>query len=385
MSQYGVPNSGPGPIPFQIWDGAAGQAFRTLLSAGGAGRLTALSADLQMRRLVMRSVLVLVALFIVVQGILRPTGLWVLPKELLAYGVGIFGFWLVGALLGATLTLREVIGYAFFGFFVAPILTVVIGTPLHKLAGPQLGTGLVVPILEELIKLIPALFLVLSMRRDPRGSRVLYDFLLVGFASGAGFAVHEDVLWQRLLIAEGPLKFVAPWIYNAGTYLTGSHATWSALAALGIGVIVLFRGRKFTWIIGLVTFAVGLLEHMAWNYWGSYDFLGLLGAGRIPLAIFYLAWIAAGIHCIIVRAWGKQRDPLFPAPRLPFAGSIRHWPRQLDYTRLFMQAHSGWMRHRVFGAKQSPSVATVERLAIAAVDAKVLHVVAPVPGPPRQD
>src|SRR5699024_1960913 len=108
----------------------------------------------------------------------------------------------------------------------------------------------------------------------------------------------------------------------------------SALAALGIGVIVLFRGRKFTWIIGLVTFAVGLLEHMAWNYWGSYDFLGLLGAGRIPLAIFYLAWIAAGIHCIIVRAWGKHRDPLFPAPRLPFAGSIRHWPRQLDYTRL---------------------------------------------------
>src|SRR5690625_3212614 len=65
---------------------------------------------------------------------------------------------------------------------------------------------------------------------------------------------------------------------------------------------------------------------MAWNYWGSYDFLGLLGAGRIPLAIFYLAWIAAGIHCIIVRAWGKQRDPLFPAPRLPFAGSIRHCP-----------------------------------------------------------
>src|SRR5690625_6687718 len=98
MSQYGVPNSGPGPIPFQIWDGAAGQAFRTLLSAGGAGRLTALSADLQMRRLVMRSVLVLVALFIVVQGILRPTALWVLPKELLAYAVGIFGFWLVGAL-----------------------------------------------------------------------------------------------------------------------------------------------------------------------------------------------------------------------------------------------------------------------------------------------
>src|SRR5690625_341498 len=103
------------------------------------------------------------------------------------------------------------------------------------------------------------------------------------------------------------------------------------------------------------------------------------------LTIIYWSWIEASIHCIIVLALGKQRDPLFPAPRLPFAGSIRHWPRQLDYTRLFMQAHSGWMRHRVFGAKQSPSVATVERLAIAAVDAKVLHVVAPVPGPPRQD
>src|SRR5690625_6269549 len=86
MSQYGVPNSGPGPIPFQIWDGAAGQAFRTLLSAGGAGRLTALSADLQMRRLVMRSVLVMVALFIVVQGILRPSGRRVLTKELHSLG-----------------------------------------------------------------------------------------------------------------------------------------------------------------------------------------------------------------------------------------------------------------------------------------------------------
>src|SRR5690625_7478259 len=161
-----------------------------------------------MCQLVMRSVVFLVALFIVVQGILLPTGLWVLPKELLAYGVGIFGFWLVGAWLGATLTLREVIGYAFFGFFVAPILTVVIGTPLHKLAGPQLGTGLVVPILEELIRLIPALFLVLSMRRDPRGSRVLYEFMLVGFASGAGFVVLEDVLWQRRLIGEGPVTFV---------------------------------------------------------------------------------------------------------------------------------------------------------------------------------
>lgn len=366
-----------------IWDDASHQAFKHLLSPSGKERLKALKSNLRVRKLAMRSLLALSVTLVVVQAILRPTGQWVLPKEALAYGVGILGFWILGVAFGATLTLREVFGYAIFGFFVGPILTELIASPLHSLAGPKYGTGIVVPIIEELVKAIPALMLALSMRRDVRGSRILYDFLLVGFASGAGFALHEDILWKRVLLAEGPLKLVAPWIYNEPPYLTGSHATWAALTSAGIGVLFLFRRKAFGWVFGGVVFAVGLIEHMAWNYWGGHDFLALLGYGRLPLVLFYVIVAAGCLHAVIVRTWAASRDQLFPKPELFDQKFLRRPLGKLEYKRLLMQAHAASMGQQRFGLSRGPSVPAAERLVIAATDAEVLYPVAPIPAPPQ--
>src|SRR5690625_384145 len=87
--------------PRRIWDAAATGAFHRLLSQRGAGRMNSLRSDLRARQLALRCILVVSALFVVVQGFLRPTGQWVLSKEVAAYGIGIAGFWLIGALLGA--------------------------------------------------------------------------------------------------------------------------------------------------------------------------------------------------------------------------------------------------------------------------------------------
>ncbi len=199
----------------------------------------------------------------------------------------------------------------------------------------------VVPLMEETLKLAPLLYLLWLWRRRRAQALGVSDVLVMAAAVGAGFALVEDAFireavgWARTL----PLLPATEYAANGfGERLIVGHAMWTALAGATMGLALLLVGLTLRgFVIGLSGYAVSALDHMANNLsnGGHARLLNdLMLRGRLPLYLF----LAATVACIAVdlmvttttlpkepelKAPASAADPTGPAARFAFARSRR--------------------------------------------------------------
>jgi RsiW-degrading membrane proteinase PrsW (M82 family) len=286
-------------------------------------------------------------------------------ETLVAHGWVLVWLGALGLLVGRSLPARRLVGFLLTGFFLVPILVKLAHGPLTGLVGEDTNwaTAAVVPVLEELMKAIPLIALLLGTRRDPSRSLSVLDFGLAGFAVGAGFAIHEDLLWERTLVGgfEGLGGILAPSIVVDPLLVVG-HAGWTALVGLGIGFAVVHRGRGPVWLVAVVGASLAVADHAAANFRGDVDVRAWLLDGRLAVIALGLATVAAVISGRAVQVWATKRDGVFPpvpVSRLvaPSAAILRYG----DYARQRSMAHTGAWRRSAPGyeAAAQPHVAVV--------------------------
>ena len=157
-----------------------------------------------------------------------------------------------GGLVGATALIGGVIG------------VVVAGTleyrTLQRLGVlPVFGVGLI----EEAAKLIVPLVIVVALRRDRHPA----DGLLIGVASGAGFAVLETMGYAFVVLVQshGDLVVVQAVLFERSVLSPAAHMAWTGLtaAALWRAAVERWRPRALGGFVVVFLIAVGL--HTAWD------------------------------------------------------------------------------------------------------------------------
>ncbi|MFD6139444.1 PrsW family glutamic-type intramembrane protease [Promicromonospora sp. NPDC060271] len=267
--------------------------------------------------------------------------------------------------VGSVRTLRfpafAAVGFAgFFGMFG---LSALVGRPLMSALEQhyQVGSVVVMPVLEEVLKVVPALIMVLlARRREIRPSAT--DIMLLGAWSGAGFALHENALFGR-----GGFNFESPPVLtvlfpvmgtnwaDGVTVIGAGHLLWSALIALGLGIGLLYRGGRWNWIAIPVTIAAALGEHAVANAFadGSVGVLVrvlhvlLLGGGLSTLLL------VAGTAVMVLVEWNLTSHRRMTR----LAGSFGRTLPPLPSTRvplwMWLTATEGGRRGRVLGVWQT--------------------------------
>lgn len=228
--------------------------------------------------------------------------------------------WFVVLLTGATVLTRTITwrGAVFglsLGIGVAAPLMVAVGWLLARggfdVSDSVVGSWLVVPILEEVVKLAPVILMAFLHRRRSRITFNPSDWLLAGCAVGAGFAMvenaelvqHSPGVLRDMAQQYGP-SWLVPGAWGAAGFV--GHAVATGLAAAGIGGWALLSRMSATrrapawapWLTLVAPAAWVTLEHMLANYYvntGS-DAALLLGNGRLTPWLFLAA--AAGVLAI---------------------------------------------------------------------------------------
>lgn len=216
-----------------------------------------------------------------------------------------------------TVGTRELIRFWLTGFFTTIMLTYVVTAPVRSLLGPgNLHTAVWVPIAEEVVKILPVIAWTTFMRPKQRHA-ALSDFFLVGLVIGAGFAFHEDALYVRQKATgfdDGLLGLLFPNFYRDDVRTAVVHAGWTALAALGVGVVSLYRRRKWAWPLGAALLLAVTFDHSAGNWRGSDVPRTIMANGQVVMWIFVVSLIAVVLHDCSTAKWTTKRDNIFARP-----------------------------------------------------------------------
>jgi RsiW-degrading membrane proteinase PrsW (M82 family) len=144
---------------------------------------------------------------------------------------------------------------------------------------PMIAVGLI----EEAAKLlVPAAVLLLLLRSDRHPA----DGLLLGVASGAGFAVLETMgyAFVALIRSGGDLAVVNTVLFERGLLSPAAHMAWTGLAAAALwhAAIEHWNGRAVARFVGV--FVLVVLLHAAWDSVASawaYAVLALISLGLL--------------------------------------------------------------------------------------------------------
>lgn len=291
---------------------------------------------------------------------------WVVAMFIVGGGKAITAIWtnalflvplvLVGSVV-RTVGLRTIAVMCFAGGALMGVMYLV-----AQFLGPLLGSSgrraFVMPLLEELLKVLPVLGFVWQGRRTYTWTIGATDVLLLAAASGAGFGVVEDAHIRAHSGWPGQIDWLPVTELISGRLIVG-HAIWAALAGAMIGLALLLWTRRpalVAIIVGTSGFALAVLDHASNNYgvgasgWIA-TFLNFVTAnGWIALTLFF----ATAITCVAVDAWilfrrfPEERRYLVP-PRLPGVQGLRDaWGFILDRRALaFVRYRSGAVPQRL--------------------------------------
>ncbi len=217
---------------------------------------------------------------------------------------------LLWALTGATRTVswRAALSALAFGIGVAAPAMVFIGFVMSKagldVSESVFGSWAVVPVLEELVKLVPVGLVAVLHRRRSGLTLNPSDWLLLGCAAGAGFAMVENAQLVRQdpgVLTDMARQYGPTWLVPGAWGATGfvGHAAATGLAAAGIGLshslarVATARGTSTTlaWVAWAAPFCWVTLEHMLANLrvnTGS-ELALALGNGRLTPWLFLAA------------------------------------------------------------------------------------------------
>jgi protease PrsW len=206
-------------------------------------------------------------------------GATVVPLAFLTFAQARTGHWQVPA--------SALVTAAFFG----GVIGVVVAGTLEYDALRGLGAlpMLFVAIIEEAAKMIvPVILLFVLLARH--GRRLPSDGLVIGVASGMGFAALETMGYgfTALLSSQGSIGAVQETLFVRGLTAPAGHTAWTGLTCGALWALIATpTGKKALAFAGTFIGAVAL--HTAWDTFG----------GTIPfviLAIISLGWLFVALH-----------------------------------------------------------------------------------------
>lgn len=199
----------------------------------------------------------------------------------------------------------------------ATLATGVAGT-LEDLLMPAMSSQLfdvVVAVIEETVKLVVPLIVVATSRRALRAG----DGLLLGVASGAGFATSETMgfAFETLLGTRDDVAKAVGTLAARGLFAPVGHLAWTGL--LTAAAVAAWRSRWAPRAVGrLVVAFVGVVAlHAAWDFVGVGEGgatpdvgLALLAVG-LGLTVAVVGLTAVGV---VVHRLSRTEDLPAPAP-----------------------------------------------------------------------
>jgi RsiW-degrading membrane proteinase PrsW (M82 family) len=280
--------------------------------------------------------------------------------------------WLGAVTVGLrSLGLLDVARAWLLGWFVAYVVAYTLGTGAGWVFGADTGVQrvVIVPVVEELAKLLPVLAVVTWLRRRHVWP-TLSDVLLVGLAAGAAFGAREDVIRDRVAASGfgGVWGTLFPSTIHGEGVVVLTHPGWTAVAAVGVGLALLHR-RPWAWLTGGALVALSVLDHAAQNARGDAGdrLVALLANGRIPAAALVLAILVAIVHDVVVLRATARADtvttgvPLSRVARLA-ATAPRLAADAMTYRRLRVGGHLDSWRTRRHGRPLGDRSGLVGRL-----------------------
>jgi RsiW-degrading membrane proteinase PrsW (M82 family) len=133
----------------------------------------------------------------------------------------------------------------------------------HLGALPMVGVGLI----EEFAKLLVPAAIFLLFRRYAHPA----DGLLLGVASGAGFAVLETMGYAFVVLIQsrGNLGVVDNVLFVRGLLSPAAHMAWTGIAAAALWDAGAHRWRGSSALRFVGAFAVVVVLHTVWDTFGS--------------------------------------------------------------------------------------------------------------------
>jgi hypothetical protein len=254
-----------------------------------------------------------VVLFLAVLPSLSDAGIGTMIK------LAVYQSWTLGLMLIVTARVRSITAgtiarYWLVGMFTVAMIAYFANGPLANLASPS--TVWITPILEEILKAAPfavALFMGRRAWRHPG----LSDLMLLGFAVGAGYAFHEEALWERSAVSgfEVGVGLFVPSVFQLDGFLVVGHAVWTSIIGLAIGLLILHRGHPGAVLAAIFAVVAVVGDHMAVNdAEGTIDWVRQLSFNGKLLAIVFVVGVgAASILDHRRLATTSARDHLFPS------------------------------------------------------------------------
>lgn len=247
-----------------------------------------------------------------------------------------------------TLVLRRMLSLFLWGAFMTGVAVMVSHVAVNAFAfSGRGGTEIAMAAIEEVIKLIPLVVLMIVGRKFSTFTMGMTDFILAGAALGAGFSCLEYAAAHKNAAAYGQLAWLPTAEIVNGRMISG-HLIWSSLAAAGIGFGFFFKTRwKVAAIGAAIGLAVTIIDHAAYNYsivsndWMS----GILNAIALNGYLAFGLWIASMVIALVVDARVLIKAvPQFSEFKVPkglegLDGLMAMWDFVIDRRRLAYSLH----------------------------------------------
>lgn len=176
----------------------------------------------------------------------------------------------------------------------------------------QLTASFSAPLFEETTKAIAlaALFLLFLDELDNVLDGVIYGALV-----GLGFAWFENILYYVMAGEEGAGAMLVTTFIRGALNGLGSHATFTGLVGLGVGLFRVMRRGGLRWLMPPLFLALAMLVHFAWNTFAQLFMAGfdegpaqlLIG---LPLAVLVLQAPFMVLIAIVIGLSWRHEDEL---------------------------------------------------------------------------
>ncbi len=236
---------------------------------------------------------------------------------------------------------------------------VLFDVPLRWALAPEeaglLSVAFVAPIVEEIFKAIPLVFIFIFFRHEFDG---LMDGLLYGALVGFGFAMTENFFYFLGSSAEGGAVFLGTVVLRAFVFGL-NHALYSSMFGLGLAVARYATSRTIRMLAPMGGLLLAIFIHMLHNALSSMGNLLCLGS-------LIVAW--GGMLGWLVLAWWALREEsrLIREELVDEVESGLLTPRQLEAAasyRARMQA-----RNRLIRIKQRDRAKVLEQIWLLAAE-----------------
>lgn len=209
------------------------------------------------------------------------------------------------ATLTRTVSLRLLVALFLTGAFLMGVMLIA-GIFLAPMG--DAGSGWIGPILEEVLKLAPVVYLLWRWRGRRTWSLGATDVMIMAAASGAGFGLVEDAHIRAKFGWPDQIDWLPVTEIIAGRVIPG-HAIWTTIAGAGLGIALMVRHLRLPALaLAIGAFGWVIADHVT-NNMGTLEILG-----TVSIVLLFVG--AIGAIAIDLYALSRPRPsvPEFAAP-----------------------------------------------------------------------